>query len=69
MLLDYLVMNPNPNARLRFHKSDMQLYIDSDAAYLVAPKLIVISLDIITKVISITHQRNNQYQLLMITYM
>ena len=36
MLMDYL--HTNPNASLRFHKSDMQLHVDSDAAYLVAPK-------------------------------
>ena len=36
MLLDYLYTNPN--ARLRFMKSDMQLHVDSDAAYLIAPK-------------------------------
>ena len=36
MLMDYL--NTHPNAKLRYHKSDMQLHIDSDAAYLVAPK-------------------------------
>ena len=36
MLFDYL--NTYPNAIIRFHASDMKLYIDSDAAYLVAPK-------------------------------
>ena len=36
MLMDYL--HTHPNVRLRYHKSDMQLHIDSDAAYLVAPK-------------------------------
>ena len=36
MLLDYL--HTFPNAKIRFHASDMQLHIDSDAAYLVAPK-------------------------------
>ena len=34
-LLDYLATHPQ--ATLRFYKSNMQLYIDSDAAYLVAP--------------------------------
>ena len=36
MLLDYL--NTYPNAKIRFYASDMKLHIDSDAAYLVAPK-------------------------------
>ena len=36
MLMDYL--HTHPNAKIRYHASDMQLYIDSDAAYLVAPK-------------------------------
>ena len=36
MLMDYLYTHPN--ATLRYHKSGMQLHIDSDAAYLVAPK-------------------------------
>jgi len=36
MLLDYLATYPN--AKVRFYASDMQLHIDSDAAYLVAPK-------------------------------
>ena len=36
MLMDY--MWTYPNATLRFYKSDMILYIDSDAAYLVLPK-------------------------------
>ena len=36
MLLDYL--HTHPNAKIRFHASDMQMHIDSDAAYLVAPK-------------------------------
>ena len=36
MLLDYL--NTYPNAKVRFYASDMKLQIDSDAAYLVAPK-------------------------------
>ena len=36
MLLDYL--HTHPNAKIRYHASDMQLHIDSDAAYLVAPK-------------------------------
>ena len=36
MLMDYLATYPN--ATLRFTKSDMILYIDSDAAYLVLPK-------------------------------
>ena len=35
MLLDYLVTHPT--STLRFYKSDMQLHIDTDAAYLVAP--------------------------------
>ena len=36
MLLDYL--HTYPNAKVRFFASDMKLQIDSDAAYLVAPK-------------------------------
>ena len=36
MLMDYLFTHPD--ATLRYHKSGMQLHIDSDAAYLVAPK-------------------------------
>ena len=36
MLLDYL--HKNSNASLRFHRSDMQLHVDSDAAHLVAPQ-------------------------------
>ena len=36
MLMDYL--HTNPNATLRYTKSDMQLHVDSDAAYLVAPQ-------------------------------
>ena len=36
MLLDYL--NTHPKARIRFYKSDMILYVDSDEAYLVAEK-------------------------------
>ena len=36
MLLDYL--HTYPNAKVRFYASDMKLQIDSDAAYLVAPK-------------------------------
>ena len=35
-LLDYL--HAYPNARIRFYASDMVLYIDSDAAYLIAEK-------------------------------
>ena len=35
-LLDYA--NTHPNAYIRFYASDMQLMIDSDAAYLVLPK-------------------------------
>ena len=35
MLLDY--MATYPNAKIRFHASDMILHVDSDAAYLVAP--------------------------------
>ena len=35
MLMDYLATHPN--ATLRYHKSDMQLHLDTDAAYLVAP--------------------------------
>ena len=34
-LLNYLATNPN--TKIRFHKSNMQLHLDSDAAYLVAP--------------------------------
>ena len=36
MLLDYL--HTHPNAKIRFYASDMILYVDSDAAYLVAEK-------------------------------
>jgi len=36
MLLDY--MNTYPNPKIRYNASDMILYIDSDAAYLVAEK-------------------------------
>jgi hypothetical protein len=36
MLMDYL--HTHPNTKIRYHKSGMQLHIDSDAAYLVAPK-------------------------------
>ena len=36
MLMDYL--HTHPNAKLRYTKSGMQLHIQSDAAYLVAPK-------------------------------
>ena len=36
MLLDYL--HTYKNAVTRFYRSDMQLYVDSDAAYLIAPK-------------------------------
>ena len=36
MLMDY--MYTHPNATIRFYKSDMQLHVDTDAAYLVAPK-------------------------------
>ena len=35
-LMDYV--NTHDNAFLRFHASDMVLHVDSDAAYLVAPK-------------------------------
>ena len=35
-LMDYL--NTYPDVKIRFYKSDMQLHIDSDAAYLVLPK-------------------------------
>ena len=35
MLLDYLATNPT--AKIRYYASDMILYVDSDAAYLVAP--------------------------------
>ena len=37
MLMDYL--HTHTDAKLRYNKSDMQLHIDSDAAYLVTPKL------------------------------
>ena len=37
MLLDYL--STHPNANIRYTKLDMILHLDSDAAYLVAPKL------------------------------
>ena len=37
MLLDYL--HTHPNVTIRYYKLDMILYLDSDAAYLVAPKL------------------------------
>ena len=43
-LLDYLYTHPH--STLRFHKSDMCLHIDSDAAYLVAPGAKVELLDI-----------------------
>ena len=36
MLMDYL--HTYPNAKIRYSKSDMVLYVDSDAAYLVLPK-------------------------------
>ena len=36
MLLDYL--NYHSNAKVCFYSSDMKLYVDSNAAYLVAPK-------------------------------
>ena len=36
MLMDYV--NTYPNPKIRYHASDMKLYIDSDAAYLVADK-------------------------------
>ena len=36
MLMDYL--HTHSDAKIRYHKSDMQLHIDSDAAYLVASK-------------------------------
>ena len=36
MLLDYL--NTFSDTKIRFYASDMQLFVDSDAAYLVAPK-------------------------------
>ncbi len=36
MLMDYL--HTHHNAKIRYKASDMQLYVDSDAAYLVAPK-------------------------------
>ena len=36
MLLDYL--HTYPNAKIRFYRSDMILYVDSDTAYLVAEK-------------------------------
>ena len=36
MLLDYL--STYPDAKIRYTKSDMILHLDSDAAYLVAPK-------------------------------
>ena len=36
MLMDYL--HTHPKAKIRYNASGMQLYIDSDAAYLVAPK-------------------------------
>ena len=36
MLMDYL--STYPNAKIRYTKSDMVLYVDSDAAYLVLPK-------------------------------
>ena len=35
-LCDYVYTHPTP--KLRYHASDMCLYIDTDAAYLVAPK-------------------------------
>lgn len=35
-LLDYL--HTSPNAKVRFYSSDMNMHIDSNTAYLVAPK-------------------------------
>ena len=34
MLLDYL--NSNPNATMQYYASDIQPYLDSDAAYIMA---------------------------------
>ena len=36
MLMDYL--HTHPDARIRFYASDMIIYVDSDAAYLLAEK-------------------------------
>ena len=36
MLMDYL--HTHLNAKLRYFRSEIQLHVDSDAAYLVAPK-------------------------------
>ena len=36
-LLDYIATNPN--AKILYRRSDMVLCVDSDAAYLVAPKV------------------------------
>ena len=36
MILDYI--NTYSDTKIRFYASDMKIYIDSDAAYLVAPK-------------------------------
>ena len=36
IFMDYL--STNPNAKIKFRASDMQLFIDSDAAYLIHPK-------------------------------
>ena len=36
MLMDYA--NTYPSATIRYKASDMQLHVDSDAAYLVLPK-------------------------------
>ena len=36
ILMTYL--NTHPNAKLRYYKNEMQIHIDPDAAYLVAPK-------------------------------
>ena len=37
MLMDY--SSTCPDVKTRYHASDMKLYIDSDAAYLVLPKV------------------------------
>ena len=36
MLLDYLATHPD--AKVRFYATDMHLYLESDAAYLVLPR-------------------------------
>ena len=56
-MLDYIVTYPD--AKVRFHASDMVLHIDLNADYLVAPKYEVVLLDIyiaVTSIIQIQYQ-------------